>query len=66
MAVLSVRCELVSTGWSGILKALSSGRKRLPLSPSGRAAVFESLTIDEMALGVEVIVQAGVDGSEFL
>jgi len=36
--VLSVQCELVSTGRSGILKLPGSGHKRLPLDQGGRAA----------------------------
>lgn len=54
--VLSVRCEPVSTGWIGILKRRGSGHEGLPLSPGGGAAVFESLAVDEVAFGIEVIV----------
>jgi hypothetical protein len=43
---LSVRCELVSAGWSSVLKPHGSGNKRLPLGPCGRAAVFDGLALD--------------------
>jgi hypothetical protein len=38
----------------------------LPLGESDRAADFVSLTIDEMAFVVEMVVDRGVDGSELL
>ncbi len=38
----------------------------LPLGQGGRAALLESLAVDEMAFGVEVIVDIGVYGSELL
>ena len=65
-AVLSVGCELVSTGRSAILKLSSSDHKQLPLGQGGRAAKFEGLTIDQVAFGIEMVVQGGMDGSEFL
>ena len=43
-----------------------SGGKRLPLGQGSRAAYFVSLTIDEVSFLVEMVVQRGVDRSEFL
>jgi hypothetical protein len=64
--VLSVGCELVSTWRSPAFKRMASDGKVLPLSKSGRAAFLVCLTIDEVALRIEMVVQAGVDGSKFL
>jgi hypothetical protein len=36
-------------------------RKGLPLGPGGRAALCESLAIDEVVWGIEMVLQAGVD-----
>ena len=43
-----------------------SAGERLPLGQGGRAADPVGLTIDEMALRVEMVVDTGMDGSEFL
>jgi len=43
-----------------------SGHEILPLRQRGGAAFLVCLSINEVAFGVEVIVQAGVNGSEFL
>ena len=42
------------------------GSELLPLGQGGRAAIFESWSIDAVTFGAEVIVDIGVDGSEFL
>ena len=49
-----------------VLECLRSAGERLPLGQSGRAANFEGLAIDEVALLGKVIVDGGVDGCELL
>lgn len=59
--VLSVQCEPLSTRCTTFGRQVPSCRQILPLGPSGGAAFLEGLTIDEVAFGVEVVLQAGVD-----
>ena len=49
-----------------VLECLRSAGERLPLGQGGRAANFEGLAIDEVALLGKVIVDGGVDGCELL
>jgi len=60
-AVLSVGWQLVSD-WRDFGRTVDpSGHEILPLRQGGGAASLVCLTIDEMAFGVEMIVQAGVN-----
>lgn len=43
-----------------------SGHKVLPLGQGGRAASLVSLSVDEVALRVEVVVDVGMYCGEFL
>ena len=43
-----------------------SGCKLTPLGQSSGSGLFENIAAVEMALVVEVVVDRGVDGSEFL
>ena len=43
-----------------------SGRDFVPLGHSGRAAGFIVVAADEMSVLVEVVVESGVNGTEFL
>lgn len=63
---LSVGWELVSAWRNWPCDSQSSGHEALPLGQGGRAAITVGLAINEMALRVEMVVQAGVDGSKFL
>jgi len=53
-------------GHTSIFEQNPSGSKALPLGQGGRAALFVGLAVDEVAFGSEVVVEAGVDGREFL
>jgi hypothetical protein len=64
--LLSAYRDLVSTEHSYRESGRTLGHERLPLDQSGRAAELECLAVDEVAFGVEVVVQAGVDEGEFL
>jgi hypothetical protein len=59
--VLSVQCELVSRWQIRGFGSSGSAREYLPLGKLCRASYFVSLTVDEMAFLVEVIVDVGVD-----
>jgi hypothetical protein len=64
--VLSVGWQLVSD-WRGLGKIGDlSGHKLLPLRQGSGAASLVCLAINEVAFGIEMIVQGGVDGNEFL
>ena len=64
--MLSDQSKLVS-GWRTKAKCdQSSGGKRLPLGQGSRAAGLVSVTIDEVAFLVKVIVKRGMDRDEFL
>ena len=45
---------------------LASGSKALPLSEGGRAQGLVGLAVDEVALGLKVVGDRGVDRGEFL
>jgi hypothetical protein len=47
-------------------KRAPSGGKRLPLGQGDRATDLVSLTVDEVAFLVKMVVKTGVDGNEFL
>ena len=66
LGVLSVGCELVSAGRSAAWEGQISGHEALPLGQRDRAAKLESLAVDEVAFGIEMIVQGGMDRGEFL
>ena len=53
--------KLVSTGHSCNWSTQMSGHERLPLGNGSRAAKREGLAVDEVALGVEVIMPAGAN-----
>lgn len=59
--VVSVQCEPLSGRRADPKGGFVSGSKDLPLCPSGRATLFESLTINEVAFGIEMVVQGGMD-----
>ena len=63
---VSARCELVSAERNDLQVHVNSGHKGLPLGKGSRAARFEGLSIDEVAFGVEMVMQGGMDGGEFL
>jgi hypothetical protein len=48
------------------LQVSLSGRKGLPLGECGRSAIFVCLPVNEVAFGIEVIVQGCMDRREFL
>ena len=60
--VLSVRCESVSDN----PEMGSLGRQFAPLGQGGSTFCHESVSSAEVAVVVEVIVDRGVDGGEFL
>lgn len=65
-AVLSVQSQLVSV-WRDLgRKRHPSGGKRLPLGQGSRAAKLVCLVVDEMTLLIEMVMQAGMNGCEFL
>ena len=47
-------------------KTPTSGGERLPLGQRGRASDLVSLTIDEVAFLIEVVVKTGMDRDELL
>ena len=58
--------KLVSTGHSCRQNHETSGHKRLPLGQGSRAAKLVGLAVDEVAFGIEVVVQGRVNRGEFL
>lgn len=61
VAVLSVYCELVSTGRTWVFEGRSLARDLPPFSERRGAALLEGLTIDEVSFEVEVVVDVGVN-----
>ena len=59
--VASVRSQLVSTWQSQPLGGRASGCEVLPLSQNSRASGLVGLAIDEVAFGLEMIVEGSVD-----
>ena len=61
VAVLSVQSQLVSNRRNGTYLAEDLGHERLPLGQGDRAAGFVGLSVYEVAVLVEVIVNVGMD-----
>ena len=59
--VLSVQSQLVSVWRNCPLPSVRSDHKALPLGQCGRAAGLVSLSVDQVAFEVEVVVDVGVD-----
>lgn len=64
--VLSVLSQLVSDLRSRVFMTRRSGHEVLPLGQCGRAAVLVCLSVDEMALQIEVVMDVGMYGGELL
>ena len=64
--MVSVQSQLVSDWRSLPLPSFSSGHEGLPLGQCDRAAGLVSFSVDQVTLEIKMIVDVGMDGSEFL
>ena len=64
--VLSVQCELVSTRWSSVFDVRGLAGDQTPFGKRRGAALFECLTINDVAFEIKMIVDVGMDRGELL
>lgn len=57
LSEVSASCELVSAKRNDLQVHVDSGHKGLPLGKGSRAARFVGLSIDEVAFGIEMVMQ---------
>ena len=65
-AVLSDQCAQISVSRISVFAHCRSGHKAAPLGQRGRTEHLVGRSIDEVAFGIEVIVDVGVDRCELL
>ena len=64
--MVSVGCELVSPRWRSVFDIRGLGGDLTPLGQRRCAALFEGLAINDVAFGIEVVLDVGVDGERWL
>ena len=64
--VLSDECAQISVLRRSVFDRGSSDHEAAPLGQGGRAERFVGRSIDEVAFGIEVVLDVGVDGGELL
>ena len=64
--VLSDECAQISVSRILVFDHCTSGHEAAPLGQGDRAEELVGWSIDEVAFGIEVVLNVGVDGGEFL